>query len=387
MIEDENRPLLAAAAAVIDDLATFRARLRPGRVAHQQHNEFAERTLSLATYLQSAVRLCEVDLYPSAFAVLRSALEHHLVDRLLFVGSRYRQQTPDVKRVDYESLVRAHANREPGTDNILKIEYKSGTLVVVRRGLRPEGSSARRGRTLSIYYFLLQQFDPFVGGPNEQAYLARGFTPVEHRIDAAQEQRRIYNQSLRWEQIKANIRENRICSAETVRRFEVHYRFLSAFVHPVPRAFELVYGRNQPSGAPHYDHYASELALLYVNKIASNELRYLKRMTSRVPRVQLLDWHQVDQRIAVSDAIAEHLWFPEDAPSDFDYVEEANSRGARRNRIIPRSERLAPSDLRPDQVRYYRNPLERLIRMHQSFNELTGFSYQSPWPRVDARWR
>jgi hypothetical protein len=329
--------------------------------------------------------LCEAELYPAAFGAVRSALEQHLVDRLLFVGSRYKQQIPDVKRSDYLALVRARANDEPGTENIVRIDYNSGTLVVVRRGLQPEGANTRRGRTLSIYYFLLQQFDPFVGGPNEQAYLARGFTPVELHIDAAHEQRRIYNQALRWEQIKVNLRENRICSTETIRRFEVHYRFLSAFVHPVPQAFELVYGRNRPSGAPHYDHYASELVLLYLNKIASNELRYLRRMASRTPRVGIDGWEELEKRIQTSDAASAHLWFPEDAPHNFDYVEEANSRGARRNRIVPLSERIAPSDLSPNQVRYYRNPLRRLIRMHQSFHELTGFSYESPGPpRSDA---
>jgi hypothetical protein len=39
------------------------------------------------------------------------------------------------------------------------------------------------------------------------------------------------------------------------------------------------------------------------------------------------------------------------------------------------------------QIRYYRNPLRRLIRMHASFQELTGFAYRSPWPRQDARFR
>lgn len=96
--------------------------------------------------------------------------------------------------------------------------------------------------------------------------------------------------------------------------------------------------------------------------------------------------------MASAGAAAAHLWFPgDDNPHEYDRVEEANSRGSRWTRrgggIVPRDQRLAPDELQPRQVRYYRNPLRRLIRMHESFNELTGFPYRSPWPRDDARFR
>jgi hypothetical protein len=386
VITDEHPILLNAAVAVMDDLRTFRQRLRYGRVAHQEHDDFAERALSLKIYLSSALRLCEDDHYTSAFAVLRSALEHHLTDRLLFVGRRYKRQYAEVKKRDYEKLRSDWENGQPGTEDIVRIDWLGGTMVVVRSGLHPAGSGGRKGRTLSIYYFLLKDFDPFVGHPREQGGLARGFSRVEHRIEEAQMQQAMYR-ALRWDEIKKNLAENRICGAETLRRFEVHYRFLSAFVHPVPAGYDLVYGRNRPSGAPRYDHYASELVLLYINKLAAMELMYLKRMSSRVPRIRLNDWATVDAHIRHADSTAAHLWFPGDVPHDFDYVEEANSRGVRGGRLVARDRRPTPGELRPSQVRYYRNPLRRLISMHQSFQELTGFAYRSPWPREDAQYR
>jgi hypothetical protein len=251
-----------------------------------------------------------------------------------------------------------------------------------------DAAGRHRRQTLSIYYFLLDQFDPFVGHPDEQQHLSRGFTPVEQRIRNAQEQQRMYG-PLRWPEIKANLGENRLCSAETLRRFEVHYRFLSAFVHPVPAGYDLVYGRNRPTGAPRYDHYAAEPALLYMNKLAAAELKYLKRMTGRTPRVRLHDWNTVEAHISAADAGAAHLWFPGvDGPHAYDRVEEANARGMRSGgRLVPMDRRPAPDELQPRQVRYYRNPRRRLIRMHESFQELTGFAYISPWPRDDARFR
>jgi hypothetical protein len=385
----EHATLLHTATDVVDDLLGFQARLRRSRVTHHQHDVFAERARSLAIYLSSALRLADADEYISAYAVLRAALEHHLMDRLLFVGNRYKQQY-NVKKADFQRLERARAQGRSGTEDIVRIEYLAGTMWVVRSGLhsRDEAGGIRR-QTLSIYYFLLDDFDPFVGPPDEQQHLSRGFTLVEHRIQNAQEQRRVYSGALRWPDIKSNLRENRLCSEETLRRFEVHYRFLSAFVHPVPAGYDLVYGRNRPSGAPRYDHYAAELALLYINKLGASELTFLKRMTTRTPRVRLDDWPTVEAHIAAADASAAHLWFPGvDEPHAYDRVEEANSRGIRRGRtLIPMNQRATPDDLKPHQIRYYRNPLQRLIRMHQSFQELTGFSYISPWPRDDARFR
>jgi len=46
-----------------------------------------------------------------------------------------------------------------------------------------------------------------------------------------------------------------------------------------------------------------------------------------------------------------------------------------------------PHRIPETEVRYYRNPLRRLIRMHGSYNEVTGFSYTSPWPVADSRLR
>jgi hypothetical protein len=385
----EHPTLLQTATEVIADLHGFQARLRRRRVAHVQHDEFAERARSFAIYLSSALRLATADEYISAYAVLRSALEHHLTDRLLFLGNRYTQQYTRVKKADYEQLERERARGKPGTENIVRVTYSDGTMWVVRSGLHlRDGMGRSRPQTLSIYYFLLDEFDPFVGRPSEQKHLSRGFTPVEDRVRHAQEQQRRYA-PVRWPELKANLRENRLCGEETLRRLEVHYRFLSAFVHPVPAGYDLVYGRNRPTGAPQYDHYASELVLLYINKLAAAELKSLKRMTARTPCVGLEGWATVEAHIGAADAAAAHLWFPGvDEPHAFDRVEEANSRGIRGGgRLVPMDRRLGPDDLRPRQVRYYRNPLRRLIRMHQSFQELTGFAYISPWPRNDARFR
>lgn len=380
----EHRALLDSATALIRDLKEFRARLRPNAgVAHAQHFD-----LALSLYLGPALDLAFSGDYLPAFAVLRSAPEHHLTDRLLFLADRYKRVLTDVKKATYEQWEADRKSKKSGTEGIVKLEWKDGTVVMIRTGLHPTGGKKGRGATtISIYYFLLQEFDPFIGHPKQQAHLAREFASVEQHTTYAKEQQILYRQNLSWQQIKSNLVYNRLCTAEMVRRFEVHYQFLSAFVHPMPAGLELVYGHNHPTVAPRYDHFDSELVLLYINKIASEELKALQRMTRRSPTVALADSPSVEGRIRTADVVSSHLWFPGDDPHQYDCVQEANYRGFRRGKLVPANRRPTPGQLKMAQIRYYRNPLRRLVRMHGIAQELTGFAYISPWPRRDALFR
>ena len=50
--------------------------------------------------------------------------------------------------------------------------------------------------------------------------------------------------------------------------------------------------------------------------------------------------------------------------------------------------KVDPSAIKLIRVRYYRNPLGRLVKLHQSYQEMsTGLMYQSPFERSDARFR
>jgi hypothetical protein len=390
-IVQEHGALLASAVAVMDDLRDFRSHIRFSKVWYAQYTDFAERALSLYYYFSASLDSALANNYLAAFAVLRSALEQHLADRLLFLARHYRQELPDQQWEAYEQLVERWKKKVAGTEDIRKVQWHGrshkpgakGRISIVRTGLHPEGGKkGPSGRTMSIYYFLLKEFDPFVGPPQHQPHLARGFTPVELHTKRAGRQRTIYRGNLSWDAIKQNLTFNHLTSAETLRRLDVHYRFLSAFVHPVPAAFDEAYGRDEKTSSRFvYDHYSSELVLLYINKIAAAELKALARMSSRRPKVRLGDWDTVERHIKTADSTAAHLWFPGDPPHPFDRVQEANSRGLRRDKFVDRDKRPTPDQLKTSQIRYYKKPLRRLIEMHRSVSEMTGFTYVSPWPR------
>lgn len=137
-------------------------------------------------------------------------------------------------------------------------------------------------QAISIYYFLLRDYDALSPGPGRVAEVRHSFPlPTDRLKTSARQHRDIYATYLRWAGIKENQRENgMVTPAETV-AIDVHYRFLSSYVHPISDRFHDAYGRNRETAG--YDHYSSELALLYVITFAVREARSFLAMCALAP--------------------------------------------------------------------------------------------------------
>jgi hypothetical protein len=386
VLEMEHAPLLATAQALTERLAAVAGNLRPRDVTHEQHYRFAERAWALHGYLRGALALVANDLYPPAFAVLRSALEHHAQDHLLFLGNRYRATVRDVSDETLEEWKRAIEEGREHFAAILDVRRVGRNRAeIVRSGVHfTGGEQGPDAPALSIYYSIIYDYDPFTGGKTAQEFI--GEWPfredAKHRRGARQAE--VWAENLAWRQLKENLLLNDCYTSAELARWEVHYSFLSAYTHPTARGLDLMHGRNFPK-AIRYDHYASELALLYVITFARLELEVFEAMTCRVPVVDLGGWDAVRADIARGEALSSHLWFPRGTPHAYDRVQEANRRGVtRQGAIVPMAERPKPGDLTDEDVLYYSNPLRRIIAMHSHLEEMTGFTYISPWPRDDA---
>lgn len=134
----------------------------------------------------------------------------------------------------------------------------------------------------------------------------------------------------------------------------------------------------------------SELLLLYVIRIADMELTALDEALSRPPNCQLQGAKEVSVRVHAAREESKHFWFLGGAPTDWDRAVAANDRMFDRDgpEGVLRGERINPQSLSIEDIGYARNPLDRIVRLHEGFNELTtGVTYRSPWPRDDARMR
>jgi len=260
---------------------------------------------------------------------------------------------------------------------------------VIRTGIHYEGGErGPEAPSLSIYYGILDHYDPFTGGWEAQSHIGDWLFRQDTRRRHVALQAGHWKLSLSWNALMANVRLNGFYTDAEIARWYVHYSFLSAFAHPVSRrAMSNVYGRNMPRTL-RADHCVWELVLLYIGTLAALELEAFDEMTHREPAVELSDGKVVRDEIAMLRDLTSHFWFPIGPPTEFDRVQEANQRGVLPNGggIVPLEERR-PESFEDDAVRYYENPLRRLIQMHAGVHEMTGFQWASPWPEPGARWR
>ncbi len=385
-VEDDHGDLPDHAVRLLERLETIRSRFVFGRVGHDQHNKYAERAGLLAEHLKAALLLSEHRRYAPALVAVRTGLEHHLADRLLFLANRYLQVYPVKKAGVAAEETRLAALQAGPRPDIARWGMKDGRMNVVVRGLYPTGSLGR-GATLSPYYFVGDEYDPFTGRPKNIHRLAGAFQPIGERRRWAEQARSVWQSLFVYEKLRRNLLLNRLLTTRQAVEVDVHYGFLSAFTHAVERGYDLVYGPNVPSRRGGYDHYASELVVLYVVTLAAQELSIFARAASKPPRLRLLGGDVVAAEVAAARSAASHLWFLSGDPLLLDRINEVHTRLAHRRHPWGRPP-IDPAAIPVDRVRYYTNPLVRLVELHRGSRELsTGLGFSAPFSRSDAIYR
>lgn len=352
--------------------------------AHMQHMDHAKRVRQLADHLRAVVLLSDARHYPSALVVVRAALEHHLMDRLIFLATRRVVIYPKVKKADAPSwnakLSAAQAGDQP---DLATWFWDSSGMNVVYRGLHSTRSKKGRGQNISSYYFQVDDYDPFAGPKRHAGRLAAPFRERRHAQQWANESASAWRYLFRHDAVMKALRVNRLLLGRHV-QVDVHYGFLSGFTHPSKRGYEAIFGGNSPDRMGSFDHYASELLLLYVIVLAAAEIEIYERMARRTPRLVLYDWDEVEIEVREAQLASSYFWFLSGAPENFDRIDTVHTPpgNSKPKWGLPRAD---PTAISPMRVRYYRNPLERLAKLHQSYQEMsTGLVYQSPFERQDA---
>ncbi len=333
--------------------------------------------------LRAVQQLSESRHYVSALVVVRAALEHHLMDRLILLANRRIVTYTKAKKKDaarWEADIRALQAK--GSD-IAGWFWDAAGLNVVHRGLHSARSKKGRGQTISLWYFEADNFDPFVAPKKHAGRLARPFWERRLLQRLADEQAAAWRFLFRHGAVMKALRVNRLLLGHTI-QVDVHYGFLSGFAHPSKRGYEALYGHNIPDRMGGFDHYASELLLLYVIVLAAAEIEVYGRMARRAPRLTLRDWDVVMAEVRAAQAAASYFWFLSGGPEMFDRNDTAHTPPGN----VPLKwgrPTFDPTAIATGRVRYYRDPLKRLVKLHQSYEEMsTGLVYRSPFERSDA---
>jgi hypothetical protein len=384
---DDHGMLPGHAERLLRRLETIESLSVHGRVGHQQHNDYAQRVHQLAHHLRAVLQLNESGQYASALVVVRAALEHHLMDRLILLANRHIVTYTKAKRKDaarWEADIRALQAK--GSDISGWFWDRDRHLNVVHRGLHTAKSKKGRGQTISLWYFEADRYDPFVGPKELTGRLARPFWEKRQLQQLADEQAAAWRYLFRYDAVMKALRVNRLLLGRTV-QVDVHYAFLSGFAHPSKRGYESLYGHNIPDRMGGFDHYASELLFLYVIVLAAAEIEVYGRMARRAPRLTVHDWDAVMAEVRDSQSAASYFWFLSGGPEMFDRIDTAHTPPGN-VRLKWGRPKVDPAAIATARVRYYRDPLRRLVKLHQSYQEMsTGLVYRSPFERLDAQYR
>jgi len=382
----EHPTLTATATEVLARLGDWPREVGPasGASAWTHHGEFAERTVQLGSHLEAALALADDGRVPSALAVARTALEHHLLDRLLLLADRYEEivRPTDPERLDdWERAWEEKA--ETWTLDVVSLQrVKSGkALRLVRLGHKVRDNASGEVREqISPYWPVMGKYDAFLGHPDVQALTVRPFDPLDQREAWSKRNQAMYGAYLRWGSVSSNLELNELASNLETVQLQVHYAFLSAFAHATRSGYEV--GRGTFPNGPPASHVLGEIVLLYVATIAISELRTWVTYVERRPHLLAPLSPTITDLLRRADGVVAYFWFLGGCPQQFDYCQEANRRAHLRLLAGERPE-IGPTELEADDVGYYAEPFDRLVRLHTGAVEMTtGFGYPPAWPSL-----
>jgi hypothetical protein len=341
--------------------------------------------------------------YRDAYHLIRMVFEGYLILRLVSTCDKYplrirlkRAKNDPSLRYTKDRVVQQLKQRF-GNDLIKTYMEKRDLLVAVIRGIKVTDDKGNdTGTMIPYYYGAWHDFRPVEYHLKRDTiqdklptrrFLTGEWAVMPRRIkkEIAQNFSALYKYFLTIDGILENLRLNSVLNKKTTTRVLVHYNFLSGFSHCTSDSISIISRRRLPqitsSGLDNvYDHYFSELALLYACHLLSMYLQHA---------IYYLKWRKIKLKneIKVYRPICKkvesdfgYFWFVFNKPHQYDRYAHANRKCNYKKQLFYR-----PEDIRLGDVRYYENPLGRLKLLHQSQSELTSRNaFTSPFPRDDA---
>jgi hypothetical protein len=351
---------------------------------HMQHLDHVKRARQLADHLRGVLALSDARRYPSALVVVRAALEHHLMDRLIFLANRHVEMyggvTKDTLAAEEAKLAALQATRP----DLERWWWDDSGMNVVWRGFHGKRSMKGRGQTISPYYFRIDDFDPFTGGKTHAAEVASPFWRKAHREEWAAQSLAMWRRYFVHDRVLKALDVNHLLPGRLRMQVDIHYGFLSGYAHPSKKGYETFHGLNHPDRLGQFDHYGSEIALLYVITLAAAEVDIFMRMCRRAPRLGLRGWDDIATEVRDARLAASHFWFLGGEPQVLDRLDTVHTPAGG----DPKWGRPSRDwrKIRDRDVQYYADPLDRLVRLHHGWSEMSsGLVYNSPFQRNDGR--
>jgi hypothetical protein len=391
----EHGQLIAICESLIETLSSLRVKVSTSWL---QDYDLLDWLVLQSQSFDSIVSLVRLGRYRDAYHTCRMTLESYLLLRTVWTCRLYRQRwlmkpKPGEDIADAQHRFIADVRRELG-DELIDVEAtspKAKEVTLVRRmGPIVDANGKDSGRYLPFHWqaWNIYRSEHFVNRDKLRGkhFLLPDWAAAGRRVRAENPDARdrdLYKYLFTFDAMLNTLVLNKMLNKKTALRVVVHYNFLSGFSHTTKTGIDSLKDRSYSGAAPHYDHYHSELALLYVAHLAAMHLDVI-RDYFKATEVGVASWWTDDLRVLHDEVERRfgYFWFVFNSPHEYDRFEHANRKSNWTTRQFVR-----PSEIRPAVCRYYDDPLSRLKRLHWSTSEFTsGNSYLSPFPRSDA-WR
>ncbi len=382
--EKEHEKLIALVNRMIDNVFKISSKIKPKTDVSHEEDGFFLRFLNYQGISSLSVRDLIFDgKYVDAFRIIRCIFENYLLNLLMMNGELYQRtlkiipKTKTHQEVCEEAISKLKEDHKKGINkNIISVvatkDYKY--LMVTYKGLTDAKDD---DDIIPYYYFAFQEYDSErhivekIPEINEKSF----YPEINKKWQKHHEELSKY---LTFSGMKKALLLNKIYSEKEWIKISVHYQFLSTFIHPNKKNMRIIEGNiinsyiNSPEEIYNYDHYLSELALLYIAFL----LRYfLEEIIGYLSKNFKID-EEFEKSLFEGFEDFDYFWFLKEKPHTYDEHEYLTIKNhAKQTRDVELD----------DEIPYYKNPLQRLVGLHTSKHELTtGSVYNSPLHRKDA---
>lgn len=282
----EHEHLLSVIDELVAGLRKLPADVRWGNSTWAQDTEILDFIQIQILSLQNAKNNAVCGCYRDVYHLIRMVFEGYFILRLVSTCDKYpyrvhiKRTAGDSSLDDAKNKIIEKAHRHFGS-RLIRTYMEDKTLVCVLRGIPVVDDKGNdTGRVVPYYYRAWHQFRPLEHHLKRTSIQDKWATarflsgewagfPQKTKLRTNEYDSAVYKYFLTFDKILENLRLNGILSKKTTTRVLVHYNFLSNFSHSTSDSLSTIRGRifypTNPDGRTAvYDHYLSELALLYV---------------------------------------------------------------------------------------------------------------------------
>lgn len=350
-------------------------------------DDFQNRAEELHDYLSAALELVKCQRFVPAYAILRSALEHAMVDLLLRAGPRHRLELDPVNEPRHHEMLQRF-EKDPDSSSLLSVTPSTGDRVMaVHKGALALYYGHKYEERISIYWRLYRRHNPTVG----QNYVRDGLIalrPMEYEDeeDYAHRQRKLYVNFFEFATLCAHLSENQLLTRGELPLLRAHHQYLKAFVHPSSWGARSVRGAvgklRQKAPADQLLHVRSELVLLYIVCIVNWVLQVHLRQCHQHRYFVSTDYARSWDLSVSARRHAAHLLFPGTCPITSDDTPDAAECTLGRLGPVNYAEHppMDASEIADSEIWFPLDQLERLEQWHHAqLQPNDGHRYVPPW--------